>query len=443
MKIPNTITQARNVQRVMTLDNDASPFGCCNFFDNCNDGIFSLYYRGALGLLDWMGFSPSIDCLRRVDFITYVRPEQSQGADTPGYISNPCADPNGIEFGACHLTVEDFGLYGREGPVRNLFKPKRYCKTSPRYFLDGAPVTSEHQWDMLFTMDALLGDLRTALITDTTLSGDGHFDGLQRWVRYGYDCEPLDSHVFDWNHNDMDGGAGITINGVAATNIYSMVEYLLNFNQYVNDRIGWSPLLSGQAGNGVDKIIAGPSFLLRCLLDTYACWSVCPGAQYAEVVKNLKDIREFRQTLNGGRFGMGKIQLDDDEISLMSYPWGTINGPTTGDLYFLTGAVGSQRIWEGEHLSAQIVLDELAAMGEAAGVGGFVSFDEGRVLVKADFDNLCAQKKIWMAPRLFCFAPWMQARFIDVTCHTPLGPLSPVPGSSFFPLTSFSAASCP
>ncbi len=41
---------AVNRQRAMTPDVMASPFnGCCNFFDNCSDGVMNLHFFGTLG----------------------------------------------------------------------------------------------------------------------------------------------------------------------------------------------------------------------------------------------------------------------------------------------------------------------------------------------------------------------------------------------------------
>lgn len=429
-------------QRTLTTDNFASPIGCCNFFDECNEGIFSLYYRGRLGLLDWLGFNPTNICYRSVEFIPYVRPEQSTGQDTPGYLADPCATPNGIEFGSCKLTVENFGRYGRKGPVRDIWHPEKRCINSPRFFLDGAPVTDEATWDKIFTMDQLLNDLRLAVTTDSTLSGAGHFDGLQRWVRNGYDCSALDSLVVNWNANDFDGNGGgaITINGNPMIGAFGIIDLLLDANRRYNQRIGWSPFLSGQAANGMDKIIVAPLFLLQCLLDSFTCWSVCPAGALLE---NLGERREFRLTLNGGRFGAGKIYLDGEQIDLLPYEWGNILGPTRGDMYFLTGAVGSQRIWEGEHLDANIAVSEVQKMTGGNNLS-YYPMDGGRVLAASYFENLCGEQFLWMMPRLFCKAPYLQMRIQNVVCRTPLGPLSADPGdTSFFPQTSFSQAQCP
>lgn len=423
----------------------ASPFGCCDFFDNCSDEILSLYYKGNLTLLDWMGFNVTPDCLRSVDFLTYVRPEQYAGVDLAGYLADPCATPNGVEFGACSLSVEDFGRYGRSGPVRDLFKPERFCKTRPRKFLDGSPVTSEWEWDLIFVMDQILNDLRSHLIIGNHAT-PGQFDGLQQWIRSNYACEPLNSTIVDWNANPMAGGAGITINGVPIGGAFNLVDVLLDIHLRVKDRISWSPLLRNQTRRVGDTILVLPSFVARCLLDFYTCWSVCPTvidttADASRIVKEVGDRRDYRIELNGGLFGHGRIFLDGDEIPLLMYDWETIVGPNRGDIYYLTGAVGAQRIWEGEHLDGNVVLREMDVV--EGNPGGFFVRDGGRYVGKVDTDELCRQMKVWIRPRLWCYAPWAQARIENVACHRPLGPLSPDPGSSFFPVTSFDPALCP
>ncbi len=92
-------------ETALTLGTAITPFGCCNFFDSCTDEVLSLTYRGTLKLLDWMGFNVSKDCYRSVEFIACEIPEQSQGSPTAGYISDPCADPNGVDISTCKLTV--------------------------------------------------------------------------------------------------------------------------------------------------------------------------------------------------------------------------------------------------------------------------------------------------------------------------------------------------
>lgn len=439
---PAQLQQAMTDVRRLTVGNLASPFGCCDYFSNCADNIFSLYFNGALDLLDWMGFDVSDECNRTIDFISYIRPEQADGADTGGYLADPCDTPNGIDFGACSLSVTDFGRYGRQGPVRDLFVPKKYCKTRPMRLLDGQQVTRESDWDNIFAMNQMLNDIRKALITGNTAT-PGQFDGLRRWVRTGYACSALDSYVVDWNGNGMAGGAGITINGVAAPLGFDIIDYLRDLFANINQRIGWSPLLSNQTRQLGDHILLLPTFMAHCLLDFFTCWSVCPGAQYEEVTKETLAMRDFRLTLNGGMFGDGQISLNGVTIPLMMYDWEMINGPTLGDMYFLTRAVGAQRIFEGEHLDANVVLEELSVSGAGGDSGNFYVNDEGRVLGWVEIDATCKQMNLIQRPRLWCMAPWMQMRFQDIQCVTPSGPLSPDPSeTSFYPQDSFSTATC-
>lgn len=433
------------IQRTMTEGTQATPFGCCSFFDACNDQILSLYYRGQLDLLDWMGFNVTEECYRTVEFIDYVRPAQSGGADTVGYLA-ACADPNGVEFGSCKLTVEDFGRYGRIGPTRDIFKPTKYCKTRPRMFLDGTPVDSEFDWDLIFATDQLLNDIRKDLIVgDATTTG--RFDGLQRWVADTYDCDSLNSYIVDWNSNDLDGANGtaaVTINGTAISGTWGFVDVLLDLYRNIKQRISWSPLLRNQTRRVGDSILLLPGFLGRALLDSFTCWSVCPGEANVKIVTLAnKETREFRLSLNGGMFGHGKIYLDGDEIPLLFYDWELINSPTVGDIYFLTGSIGAQRVWEGEHLSAEIAMRQFD--GVEGNPGDFWSRDGGRILGKVDVENTCRTLKAWMRPRLFCSAPWAQIRFQDVKAATPSGPLSPDPAlTSFSPVSgSFNPATCP
>jgi len=433
---------AKSIERetALTLGTAITPFGCCNFFDSCTDEVLSLTYRGTLKLLDWMGFNISEDCYRSVEFIACDIPEQSQGVPTVGYISDPCADPNGVDISTCKLTVEDFGRNGRKGPVRDLFKPERWCKTRPRLRLDGSPVTSELEWDMLFAMDVMLDDIRKLLITGNATTA-GQFDGLERWVRTGAFCGMLDSYVVDWNGNAMSGGNGITINGVAIANTFNLVDVILDIFRNIRTRISWSPLLRNQTQRVGDYILILPSFVGRCLLDSYTCWSVCDGTQYNETALNTLEGREFRRNLNGGLFGDGRIFLDGIEIPLMFYDWELIKGPNRGDIYLLTGAIGGMRIWEGEHLASSVVMRELAQAGN--NTHGFFTRDGNRVLGKIVTDNLCREVRLWMRLRLFCLAPWAQARIQDVRCVQPLGPLSPDPDeSSFYPQVSCPVDEC-
>jgi hypothetical protein len=115
----------------------------------------------------------------------------------------------------------------------------------------------------------------------------------------------------------------------------------------------------------------------------------------------------------------------------------------SGDMYLLTGSVGPVRLWEGEHLDAETTLGEVGSM-LGGSLDDFFATDGGRVLGKFADDNLCYQMKIWESLRLFCMAPWAQARFQDVECDFFGPPISPDPCETcFFPETCWSTeATC-
>ena len=436
----------RLIQRAVS--DAATPFGCCNFFDQCGSGdLMSLHFRGQLGLLDLLNFRPTDVCHKVVEYISYVRPQMNGDTPTAAYLADVCADPNGIEYGACHLDVTDFGYLGRLSKERNVQISERYCETSPRYRLDGTPVARESEWDMLFTMDALLDDIRRMVITGNDAT-PGQFDGLEQWVRNGYtECGGLlDSMVVNWAGNPMTGGAGITFNGTPVAATYDIVDILIAANRRINQRIGWSPVLRSQTLRLGQKILVMPNDWIDCLLNFYTCWSVCRDGQTVDEVNlDSLDARDFRRGLEGGMFGDGEIMLGREIIPILGYDWELIKGPKTADMYLLTIGVGTQRFWEGDFLTAENALANINAIrAQAAVTGGYFSTDGGRILGKQDFTNLCATIKLWMTLRLFCRAPWAQLRVQNVQCEQPLGILSPDPlETSFFPATSFASAVCP
>src|SRR3990172_8350149 len=192
----------------------------------------------------------------------------------------------------------------------------------------------------------------------------------------------MDSIVIDWNSNGMGGGAGITINGAAMPAIYDFIDTLLGAFRRVRDRILMAPQLAAQSMNVGDMVLVAPTFLLRCILDAYTCWSVCPGQQYNEANLNTYEARTFRDRVGDGMFGFGQIVIDGVPIPILSYDWGLIKGPTVSDIYLLTRSVGSMKMWYGEHLDAGVASGLYGSLG-------FFSTDGGRILGKYVDDNMC------------------------------------------------------
>lgn len=408
---------------------DATPF-----FDRCEDELMTLSYGGRAGILDLFNWSVNEEFTKTFNYITYTRPAYEGGNPSPGHLADPCADPHGFEYGTAKITLEGFGRYGRMGPVREIVAPTKYCKTDPQYRLDGSPITDEREWDMRFIMDVLFQDLFRDIIVGNSATA-GKFDGLQQWINTDYETELLNSTVVDWGNNDINGGGGgaKTINGDPLDSALGLITLLLAVFRRFRQRIKWSPTLANQELNGRNMVLVAPTFLCECILDAFTCWSVCEGGQYSPVNLQVYEARNFRDKLNGGRFGGGWIQLDGQTIDLFPYDWETMSGESTGDIYFLTLSIGDQQIWEGEHLDAAAGAGTMQEQGHDE----YFSTDGGRIIGVSDVDNLCIQTKLWIRPRLVCRAPWLQARIMNVKCQPVLNLLSPDPLSSFFPHTSF------
>jgi len=427
----------------------ATIYGCCGLLDMCGDGdLLSLSLAGTEPFLDVLSWQRSDVCKIHKDFITYVRSARSNGAATAGWLSDPCADANGIDYGGCNFEIEDFGRLRRVSPTRDITKADlRYCENQPRYRLDGTPINDDMEYGLRLATEVLLQDLKRLVITGNH-STAGQFDGLEQLVVTGYTssdghrCRIMDSIVIDWHSNGLAGGAGMTWNGAAIAATHNFVDVLLATFRRIRDRIAMAPALSAPLAPG-DVVFVAPTALIRCLLDLYTCWSVCPSAFLeGDVLTGLNSLegRRFRDSLNGGMFGAGRIWLDGFEIPMLPYNWGLIQGPTRFDAYLLTLKVGGVRLLNGEYNNMNRVL-RLPGIPNTSIVN---ATDGGRFLTWPNSENTCVQFNVEMQPRILCWAPWAQVRFQDVACNQPGGPISPDPEeSSFFPESSFITSECP
>lgn len=423
----------------------ATIYGCCGLFDLCSDqDLMSLSFEGQSKFLDWVGWEKTDVCLIKKNFITFVRPERTEGGlRSSGYIQDPCGESNGVEWGTCDFTLEDFALLRRHGPERVATNVgKRYCEIQPRYRLDGTPITNDAEYDMRLATEAMLQDLKLMLINGNKTTS-GQFDGLDRLIKTGYtnsvgqNCDSMDSIVIDWNANDMSGGSGISWNGKAVGSTYDFVDVLMAVYRRIRDRIQMAPALSAPLSVG-DMIFVAPTHILRCLLDNFTCWSVCPGATNIQVAIQSYEARKFRDSLNGGMFGDGRIFIDGFEIPLLSYNWGMSDEVTgASSAYLLTGRIGNVKTISGQYYDMSKVP---AGYPDAS----YSYTDGGKFLTWTDRDKTCVVREVEMQPRLLMWAPWAQARFQDVMCDAIGGILSPDPWeTSFYPETSFSVPYCP
>jgi len=430
------------VKRDLTLGTEPSLEGCCGLFDMCSDqDLMSLSFEGTSKFLDWIGWQRTNVCLIKKNFVTWVRPEATRDQRTSGYISDPCGASNGVEWGKCDFTLEDFGRLRRHGPVRDAaVAGERMCEAQPRYRLDGTPIDNDAEYDMRLATEGILQDLKRDVVTGTALTA-GSFDGLERLVKTGYtdsaghNCAMMDSVVIDWNSNGFAGGNGITWNGAAVENTYNFVDVMIAIVRHIKDRISASPALAAQPMGVGDMIIVAPTHTLRCLLNAYTCWSVCAGAEFNEVSIQSYEARTFRQQLNGGLFGDGKIFVDGFEIPLVSYGWGLQKSATTTDMYILTGRVGNVKLINGQYF-------DLSGAGRDYPEANFAYTDGGRMMTWVNRTQTCVQREVEFRPRLLMWAPWAQARIQNIVCTQPGPIMSPDPWSSWFPEGSFLTPAC-
>ena len=439
-----------------TVDTTPTINGCCGLFDLCSDVDILSLSMTAEPFIDWLGWEKSAVCEIRKNFVTWVRASNTQGTMDVGYLANPCADSHGAEWGTCDFLLEGFGRLRRHTPTRDVTKlGLRLCELQPRYRLDGSPITDDVEFDLRITTEAILQDLYRLMVTGNHTVGtdDGLWDGLQQLVNTGYvnthgeRCCMMDSIVVDWNGNDMcdptAAGHGTTWNGSALAAGYRFVDVLTSVYRRIRRRLSMAPALNAPLKVG-DIVLVMPWHAAQCLLDCFTCWSVCPqnfaanGTTTAPLVTlNSFEGRTFRNNLNGGMFGAGKIYLDGFEIPIMPYEWSMYTGGSNNsDAYLLVNQVGGQRLINGQYNDMAVAASKRA--------GWFDYTDGGKFLTWANTDQTCQERQVEFQPRLLMWAPWAQARFIDVNCLLPGGPLSNDPYNlSFYPECSFRTEVCP
>lgn len=402
------------------------PYGCSPLFDVCfDDALMSLSFGSGMDFINAIGWNPTKICTIKRGFIPWVRPEANiQGTRSIGYMADPCDDPNGIEMYSCDFTVTSFGRLRRPGPVRDITRTDLdYCKNSPRWRLDGTPVTDNREYDMIMATEVIMQDLKLMII-DGDAATAGQFSGLETLVDYNYEnadgtpCELMNSYVVDWNDNDPDTSTGVTVNGVAITVTTTLIDMLQAVYRRIRRRIRNAPSLAAQNMMVGDMVLLLPSDAIPCILDAYTCWKVCPEG---DITLSL-EARTFRNSLLGGMYGAGRIYFDGFEIPLMPYDWNLISAHGSFDMYLLTLKVGNTRVLSGEYNDMRPTAQKRPDR---------YTSDNGLILTWSNDDETCETREVEMQPRLIAWAPWAEARFIDVACLGPLDILSDDPWSTY------------
>jgi hypothetical protein len=422
----------------LTLSTLGSMYGCCGLFDMCgSNDLLSLTIEGE-PFLDWLGFKPNNECNQFVKLIQYIGPAGTSTSTEGTGAAAACADAAGVEFGVCEVLLPDKGRLKRSGPVRDLTENNRkVCEQYPVFMKDGKQITDELMWSVTLAGIAIKQDFKRMVITGNAGTAN-QFAGLNGLVNTGYvdarfnrRCSAMDSQVINWGSHAM----SYALNGT-----HVLVDYLIDLIRRIRMRASWANMGSIAVG---DQVLVMPSYLRDCLLDAFTCWSVCPGAQYNEANLNTLEARTFRNTLNGGGYGMGQIFVDSVPVPIITYDWMALGQAApnfTGDIFVLTRRIGNVPVLWGQYID---MTQPAARFAEEAGYAHYRALDGGKFLSYWKTDNECTQSTVVFRPNLYLSAPWAQARIQNVACLRPLNPLSADPTSSYFAEEYLSPAACP
>lgn len=423
------------------LGSPSSPtlYGTTGLFSMCGDNdLISLTVEDE-PFLEWLGWKPNNEVRQFVKLITYVGPEGTAAGNPSSGVAGACEDANTVEFGICEILLPDKGRLKRAGPVIDLTENnRRLCDEYPIFTKDGQQIRDEIMWGLTLAGIAIKQDLKRLLVTGNSNNAN-EFAGLQQLVNTGYvnaingqRCSSMDSVVIDWGGNDI-GATG-------PDGTHGLIDYLIYAVRHIRRRAIWASLGGIAVG---DMVIVLPTFLRDKLLDIFTCWSVCPGSQYNEANLNTFEARTFRQTLNGGAFGMGQIFVDGTPVPIITYDWMDFSGSGntfTADIYVLTRRIGNVPVLWGQYID---MTDPAARFQEEAGYGHFKAVDGGRFLAYWKTDNECVQTTLLLRPNIYLSAPWAQARIQNVSATLPLPTMSPDPTSDFYPEDYLSVATAP
>lgn len=425
-------TQTFNAAAMPSVYGNTPPLFDCY----ASDAVVSLSYANRTSpLMDWIGWERT-DIVRIQEyFLTYAAPSGT-GAGTPsnGWITDPCAPGQGVEWGATDFVVEGFGRIRRTSPTRDAtVLDLKYYERQPRYRMDGSVIADDVEWDLNIMAAAMLHDLHRMLIIGNKTTA-GQFDGLQQLVNYGYQssagvaASSMDSFVINWNSNGMcapnTAPTGVTYNGGALTlgAGITFIDMLESVVRRIQQRINLSDGYNGAISGG-DMVLVLPWDMVECLLDCYTCWRVC-SSDITRV--DSFEARNFRRSLEGGVYGAGAITVGNVTIPLMPYDYELLHSSgVKGDIFLLTRGIGGATFIRGQYNDLNNAARRLT--------GGHVATDNGLILHWSNEDNMCITSHAELQPRLLLRAPWAQARFTNVACTPILGaPLSGDPLSAFF-----------
>jgi len=411
--------------------------GCCGLFSLGGENDLLTLVLPDEPFLVWMGWKPNNECDQFVKMITYVSGAGTSGGTVSTPYAAACDNGNGVEFGTCEILLPDKGRLKRVGPVRDLtINNLKMWEGYPVYAKDGTQITDEIAWSTIMTGIAMQDDIKRSIF-EANASSTNQFAGFESLINLGYRdvrsgrlCSAMDSIVLDWSSNTI----AHEING------FDLIDYLIDIVRRIKTRAAWSKL--GSIGYG-DMVIVTTTQIATCMLDVFTCWSVCPGAEFNPTNLSTYEARQFRNSLNGGLFGMGQITIDGVPIPLLAYDWLTSTytpgGAQVSDLYVMVRQIGATPILWGQYIDMRQPAARFSEVAEQH----YKATDDGKFLSYWKTDNECIQNTVVFRPNIYIKAPWAQARIQNVACTRPLAPILPDPSKSGYPEHYLTPAVCP
>lgn len=402
-------------------------------FDLCGDNdLVSLSLLGSYNrALDAVGFVTSGVQHIHEDMITYVSADgAAAGEETDGWISDPCAPGNSVESGGCSFELTGWGRLRRSSPVRDITDVmEKYCEGQPIYRIDGSQISNDYEWDVVRMQSVILHDFQRLFITGNNGTA-GQADGLEQLVTYGYadpdsqeECTAMDSTVIDYNGNAIcptDGATGVTVNGVAVTDGYRLLDFVKAFLRRTQTRIQMSSLSGSPLHIGL-----APTATINCLISCYVCDLVCGGdVERMDSFEARAEIARIRQSFGANNAVL--LSFEGYPVLFYAYDWELWDSVTdTSDIYILTPTVGSTPL-------LRIQTKDMSQANKVVNGADFKVTDQNRILSWENWDNTCYQVSTELQWRVYMPAPWAQMRITNVACDTPLGQISGDPLSAAF-----------
>lgn len=395
-------------------------YGRHSIFDPCFAGdVFGLQVS-THGLINWLGWRRNPYWKRTVQFITWWRGEGADEGTTGA--GSPCEEPLSWEWGECSYELCHTSWYHRQGQPLGPHDTQIRCETSPRIRVNGTMIDSDFEWQLNGIMYALDQDIKHDVVHGSHLNA-WEMQGLEGIIRTGYqdnngnNCPMVDSWLIDWNYDDLDGA----LNNWG--NFFDFLHELVNQIEYRAQALG--DIAES------DMVLFTSRFMADCILDAFACYSVCGVTSANDVTEQAlrAQILAYRNSLNGGPLydgsrAVGFIRLKNgrrlpilvDDAFTITHP----NANYCADIYLLTRRIGGNDVFYGEYLDLADYQNQLRKFDPGTEIRVEAG---GRFAFRGKMDNWCAAAMVGTSPELYLSAPWAQARIMDVCCERKLTPV--------------------